>query len=193
MHREFATTFRRTRPRRSYKNFGLFCLAHGSSFGNPYPCLACRGQGTVYDPEDPPCPVEGNKYRRTIRCAACGGRGKGTKEACRQAYQKDRRSVPPRERRVRPARPPPTRSVPEAHERRNPRPPGARTVSETLRQLRARVKRESPYVGIRPYSHNIIRLTLAEIDKRFGRPAANKAVRDFNLAAKGFNEEPEHE
>ena len=66
-------------------------------------------------------------------------------------------------------------------------------MSETLRQLRARVKRESPYVGIRPYSHNIIRLTLAEIEKRFGRPAANKAVRDFNLEDKGFNEELEHE
>jgi hypothetical protein len=88
MHREYVSTFRRARPRRSYKNFGLFCLAHGSSFGNPYPCLACRGQGTIYDPEDPPCPVEGNKYRRTIPCAACGRSGKGTKEACRQAYQK---------------------------------------------------------------------------------------------------------
>ena len=87
MHREFATVFRRTRPRRSYKNFGLFCLAHGSSFGNPHPCLACRGQGTIYDPKDPPCPVEGNKYQRTIPCAACGGSGKGTKGACRQAHQ----------------------------------------------------------------------------------------------------------
>jgi hypothetical protein len=88
MHREYVSTFRRARPRRSYKNFGLFCLAHGSSFGNPYPCLACRGQGTIYDPEDPPCPVEGSKYRRTIPCAACGRSGKGTKEACRHAYQK---------------------------------------------------------------------------------------------------------
>ena len=87
MHREFATGFRRIRPRRSYKNFGHFCLAHGASFGNPCPCLACRGQGTVYNPNDPPCPVEGNKYRRTIACAACGSSGKGTKEACRQAYQ----------------------------------------------------------------------------------------------------------
>ena len=58
MHREFATGFRRIRPRRSYKNFGLFCLAHGSAFGNRYPCLACVGSG------------------------------KGTKEACRQAYRK---------------------------------------------------------------------------------------------------------
>ena len=87
MHREFATVFRRTRPRRSYKNFGLFCLAYGSSFGNPYLCLACRGRGTVYDPKDPPCPIEGNKYRRTIRCTTCGGSGKGAKGACRQAYQ----------------------------------------------------------------------------------------------------------
>ena len=66
-------------------------------------------------------------------------------------------------------------------------------MSETLRQLRARVKRESPYVGIRPYSHTIIRLTLAQIDKEHGQAAANKAVRDFNLAARSFNEEPEHD
>ena len=65
-------------------------------------------------------------------------------------------------------------------------------MSETLGQLRRRIKREAPYVGKRPYSHNIIRLTLAEIDQRFGRPAANKAVVDFNLENKGFNEEPEN-
>ena len=88
MHREFVTSFRRDRPRRSYKNFGLFCIAHGSDAGKPYPCLACRGQGEVYDPTDPPCPVEGKKYRRTIRCPECRGSGQGTKEACCQAYQK---------------------------------------------------------------------------------------------------------
>jgi hypothetical protein len=87
MHREAATVFPRTRPRRSYKNFGVFCLALGSTFGNPYPCLAYRGQRTVYDPNDPPCPVEGKKDRRTIRCTACGGSGRGSKQACRQAYR----------------------------------------------------------------------------------------------------------
>ena len=66
-------------------------------------------------------------------------------------------------------------------------------MSETLRQLRARAKREAPYVGIRPYSHNIIRLTLAQIEKDHGRAAANKTVRDFHLAAKGFNEESERD
>jgi len=87
MHREFATGFRRTRPRRSYKNFGLFCLAHGSDIGNRYPCLACRGQGRIDDPADPPCPVKGFKHVRHIDCPACRGSGKGTKEACRQAYR----------------------------------------------------------------------------------------------------------
>lgn len=85
MLQEFA---RRIRPERSYKNFGYFCLAHGAGFGNPYPCLACRGQGTVYDPNGPPCPMQGNKHRRLINCTACGGNGKGTKQACRQAYRK---------------------------------------------------------------------------------------------------------
>jgi len=88
MHREFATIFRLTRPRRSYKNFGLFCLAYRSDFGNRYPCLTCRGQGRIDDPADPPCPVEGYRNVRRIDCPACRGSGKGTKEACCQAYQK---------------------------------------------------------------------------------------------------------
>ena len=88
MHREFTAGFRRTRPRRSYKNFGIFCLAHGRDFGNRYPCLACRGQGRIDDPADPPCPVEGYKHVRRIDCPACRGSGKGTQEACHQAYRK---------------------------------------------------------------------------------------------------------
>src|SRR3990170_4584351 len=87
MHRECATGFRRIRPRRSYKNFGLFCLAHRSDSGRPYPCLACRGQGRIDDPADPPCPVEGYKHVRRIQCPTCQGTGQGTKEACRRAYR----------------------------------------------------------------------------------------------------------
>jgi len=79
MHREFTTGFRRTRPRRS-KNFGLFCLAHGSDTGKPYPCLACQGQGFHVR-----CDLPGQYY--PVKCEACQGTGKGTKEACRQAYQ----------------------------------------------------------------------------------------------------------
>ncbi len=65
-------------------------------------------------------------------------------------------------------------------------------MSETLAQLRQRIKREALFVGKRPYSHNIIRLALAEIDRRFGRPEANKAIVDFKLESKGFNQESEN-
>jgi len=62
-----------------------------------------------------------------------------------------------------------------------------------LAELRQRIKREAPYVGVKPYSHNIIRLTLTQIAQDHGKAAANKAVRDFKLESKGFNTEPENE
>ena len=63
-------------------------------------------------------------------------------------------------------------------------------MSDSLDELRDRIRWEAPYVGRKPYSHNIVRIVLAEIAKKFGRPEANKAVRDFKLESKGFNEEP---
>ena len=74
----------RVRPRRPYKNFGLFCWANGADTGRPYPCLGCKGRGsksvTYYQP----------MFRLTrsldVPCTACGGTGKGTKEACHKAY-----------------------------------------------------------------------------------------------------------
>ncbi len=64
-------------------------------------------------------------------------------------------------------------------------------MTKTLDELRADIQREAANVGKRPYSHNLIRLALEIIDKRFGRAEANKAVRDFRLKRKGFNEEPD--
>jgi hypothetical protein len=62
-------------------------------------------------------------------------------------------------------------------------------MSDTLSELRDRIRWEAPHVGRKPYSHNIIRIVLVEIEKRFGRAEANRAVRDFNLERKGFNTE----
>ena len=62
-------------------------------------------------------------------------------------------------------------------------------MSDTLSELRDRIRWEAPYVGRKPYSHNIIRIVLAEIEKNFGRAEANRAVRDFSLERKGFNTE----
>jgi hypothetical protein len=62
-----------------------------------------------------------------------------------------------------------------------------------LAELRKRVKREAPFIGVKPYSHNIVRLTLAQIAQDHGRAEANEAVREFNLESRGFNTEPENE
>jgi len=62
---------------------------------------------------------------------------------------------------------------------------------EDLASMRDHIRREAPYVGIKPYSHNIIRLVLAHIAHDFGPAEANKAVRDFKLESQGFNQEPE--
>ncbi len=65
-----------------------------------------------------------------------------------------------------------------------------KTPADRLAELRAAIQRERPYIGKKPYSHNIVRLTLAIIEKEFGRAAANETVRKYKLEAKGFNEEP---
>jgi hypothetical protein len=64
-------------------------------------------------------------------------------------------------------------------------------MNDTLEELRDRIRWEAPCVGYKPYSHNIVRIILAEIEKKFGRAEANTAVRDFKLESKGFNQEPE--
>ncbi len=62
-----------------------------------------------------------------------------------------------------------------------------------LADLRWRIRQETPHVGIKPFSHNIIRMALAEIAEKFGRAEANRAVADYRLEHKGFNQEPENE
>lgn len=60
-----------------------------------------------------------------------------------------------------------------------------------LEELRQRIKKEVPFVGKKPLSHNIIGLTLLEIERTYSRAEANKAIEDLGLARKGFNKEPE--
>jgi len=62
-------------------------------------------------------------------------------------------------------------------------------MGDSLDELRDRIRWEAPYVGRKPHSHNIVRIILAEIEKKFGRAEANRAVRDFKLQVKGFNTE----
>ena len=95
MPREFITGWRRTEPKRSCRSLADFRrqlflwkpAAWVAANPDKWPCLACRGRGWNYDPTDPPCPIEGNRSRRTLECATCGGSGCGTRKAVAEAYR----------------------------------------------------------------------------------------------------------
>jgi len=57
-----------------------------------------------------------------------------------------------------------------------------------LEEWRQEIKREVRFVDIKPYSHNIINISLQAIASRFGRDEANKAIRDFHLEEFGWKE-----
>ena len=58
---------------------------------------------------------------------------------------------------------------------------------ETLTQLRNKIKHESKFIDVKPYSHNIVGLLLSEIAEKFGKAQANKAIKDFKLDKKGWS------
>ena len=59
-------------------------------------------------------------------------------------------------------------------------------MAKTLEELRERIDDEVPYVDVKPFSHNIISLTLQMIDKQYGKKEANKAIGDFGLEKLGW-------
>lgn len=57
---------------------------------------------------------------------------------------------------------------------------------KTLKELRTEIGEEVGFVGLKPFSHNIIGMCLREIHKRFGMASANKAIKDFDLDSMGW-------
>lgn len=62
-------------------------------------------------------------------------------------------------------------------------------MNDTLDELRNCIRWEATYVGRNPHSHEVVRILLVEIETRYGRAEADRAVRDFGLEIKGFNTE----
>lgn len=58
---------------------------------------------------------------------------------------------------------------------------------KSLRSLRTTIKQETPNVGRKQYSHNIIGLALQQIAKEYGHSEANKAIDDFKLETLGWS------
>lgn len=59
-------------------------------------------------------------------------------------------------------------------------------MTKTLDEYRNIIKEEVPYIDKKPYSHNIIGMTLSIIAKEYGDEEVKKAIRDFKLDKKGW-------
>lgn len=60
---------------------------------------------------------------------------------------------------------------------------------KSLEEHRAIIRKEVPHIDRKPFSSNIIAITLKMIADDFGKDEANKAIRDFKLDKKGWSEE----
>ena len=60
---------------------------------------------------------------------------------------------------------------------------------KTLQELKEIIEREKDFIGIKPYSHNIISLVLLQISKEYNRDEANKCIDEFELARHGWKKE----
>lgn len=57
-----------------------------------------------------------------------------------------------------------------------------------LVKCRSSIKKYAPQVDITSHAHNIITLDLLTISTEFGTDEANRAIRDFKLESKGWNQ-----
>lgn len=60
---------------------------------------------------------------------------------------------------------------------------------KTLQELKEIIEREKDFIGIKPYSHNIISLVLLQISKEYSRKEANKCIDEFELGRHGWKKE----
>ena len=56
----------------------------------------------------------------------------------------------------------------------------------SLKELKEIIERERDFIGIKPYSHNIISLVLLQISKEYSREEANKCIDEFELEKHGW-------
>jgi len=59
-------------------------------------------------------------------------------------------------------------------------------MSKTLKELRNEIKEYVETIHIKPYSSNLISMTLQKIDKEFGVNEASKTIEIFNLETLGY-------
>jgi len=60
---------------------------------------------------------------------------------------------------------------------------------KTLQELKEIIEREKDYIGIKPYSHNIISLVLLQISQEYSKTEANNCIDEFELERHGWKKE----
>ena len=60
---------------------------------------------------------------------------------------------------------------------------------KTLQELKEIIEREKDFIGIKPYSHNIISLVLLQISQEYNKKEANKCIDEFELERHGWKKE----
>jgi hypothetical protein len=60
---------------------------------------------------------------------------------------------------------------------------------KTLQELKDIIAREKDFIGIKPYSHNIISLVLLQISQEHSKEEANKCIDEFELQKHGWKKE----
>ena len=61
------------------------------------------------------------------------------------------------------------------------------TGNDKLKELYSKIEEEVPYIDIKPFSHNLIGLSLRQIANEFGQDRANEAIEHFDLEELGWS------
>ena len=61
------------------------------------------------------------------------------------------------------------------------------TGNDKLKALYSNIEKEVPYIDIKPFSHNLIGLSLRQISNEFGQDRANEAIKHFDLEELGWS------
>ena len=64
------------------------------------------------------------------------------------------------------------------------------TPPTTLKDWIKVIENEVMFENVKPYSHNIINISLQAIANQHGREAANKVIEDLDLERLGWSKEP---
>src|SRR3990172_8675458 len=76
-----------------HNSFAQYASSYALRRDGTWDCIPCAGSGKIYDPDDPPDCIEGNKLRRVLQCQKCKGSGIGTEKEWQNLYKKEMATI----------------------------------------------------------------------------------------------------